>query len=51
MYAFAYVDDILIIDPSFKLGHDIINKIHLKFALKKLGRLEYFLDIKVWYHA
>ena len=51
LFALVYVDDILITGSSSPLIHDLINKLHNKFALKKLGKPEYFLGIEVKYQA
>lgn len=50
MYALVYVDDILITGYNSVLAHDLINKLHFKFALKKLGKPSYFLGIEVQYY-
>lgn len=39
--------DILLSGSSSKLIQDLINKLHDKFALKKLGTLQYFLGMEV----
>ncbi|XP_058758662.1 uncharacterized mitochondrial protein AtMg00810-like [Vicia villosa] len=46
LYDLVYVDDILITGSSANLVHDLINKLHKAFALKKLGTPEYFLGIE-----
>lgn len=47
LYVLVYVNDILIIGSSSNLIHELINKLHSKFALKKLGVPKYFLGIEV----
>lgn len=44
-----YVDDILIIGSSPTILHNLISKLHDKFALKKLCMPQYFLGIEVHY--
>lgn len=51
LYARVYVDDILIIGSSSKLIHELIEKLHKKFARKKLGVSQYFLGIEVHHRA
>lgn len=51
LYARVYVDDILIISSSSKLIHELIEKLHTKFARKKLGVPQYFLGIEVHHQA
>ncbi|GAU30708.1 hypothetical protein TSUD_39320 [Trifolium subterraneum] len=46
-YVLVYVDDILITGSSSQLIQDLIHKLHIKFALKKLGEVDYFLGIQV----
>lgn len=47
LYTLVYVDDILIIESSSKLIHELINKLHLKISLKKPRVHQYFLGIEV----
>lgn len=47
LYILVYVDDILITGSSPQLIMDLINKLNKKFALKRMGRPEYFLGIEV----
>lgn len=49
LYAFMYVDDILIKCSSSKPIANLISKLNATFALKQLGRPDYFLGIKVKY--
>lgn len=53
LYALVYVNayDILVIGFSSKMVHDLVNKLHDKFSLKKLGKPAYILDIEVTYLA
>lgn len=48
---FVYVDNILLTITSSKWIHDLIIKLHKKFALKKLGTPKYFLSIEVKYQS
>jgi uncharacterized membrane protein len=45
----VYVDDILITGKSSSLVTDLIQKLDTQFALKNLGKLNYFLGIEVNY--
>lgn len=45
VYALFYVDDIFMIGSSSILIHKLIYSIHATFALKRLGKLNYFLGI------
>lgn len=45
LYALVYVDDILITGSSSSLIHDLIAKLQSHFALKHLGKPEYFLGL------
>lgn len=47
LYAFAYVDDILITGSNFSLILDLINKLHIAFDLEKTWRPSYFLGVEV----
>lgn len=49
LYALVYVDDILITGSSSKLVADLISKLNSNFALKHLGKPDYFLEIEVKY--
>lgn len=49
LYASVYVDDILITGSSPQLVQDLITKLQSHFALKHLGKPEYFLGIEVKY--
>lgn len=51
LYALIYVDDILITGSSSVLIHDLNNKLHTAFALKKLDKPSCFLGIKVKFHS
>jgi hypothetical protein len=42
-----YVDDILITDSTSHLIQDLIHKLNIKFVLKQLGEVDYFLGIEV----
>ncbi|GAU27211.1 hypothetical protein TSUD_108020 [Trifolium subterraneum] len=46
-YVLIYVDDILITGSTPHLIHDLIHKLNVKFALKQLGEVDYFLGIEV----
>ncbi|PNY18109.1 retrovirus-related Pol polyprotein from transposon TNT 1-94 [Trifolium pratense] len=46
-YVLIYVDDILIIGSAPHLINDLINKLNMSFALKRLGQVDYFLGIEV----
>ncbi|CAJ2661706.1 unnamed protein product [Trifolium pratense] len=46
-YVLVYVDDILITGSDSHLVKDLIHKLNVKFALKQLGELDYFLGIEV----
>nr|KYP58987.1 hypothetical protein KK1_014412 [Cajanus cajan] len=47
LYVLIYVDDIIITGSSSSLITNLIQKLHVSYALKKLGSLEYFLGIEV----
>lgn len=49
LHALVYVDDILITGSSAALVNDLIAKLHATFALKQLGKPDYFLGIEVKY--
>ncbi|CAJ2673651.1 unnamed protein product [Trifolium pratense] len=49
MYVLVYVDDILLTGSSSPILHDLIAKLHSQFALKHMGRPDYFLGIEVRY--
>lgn len=49
IYLLIYVDDILITGSSASQVHELIHKLNHIFALKQLGKLDYFLGIKVRY--
>lgn len=46
-----YVDEILLTGSSLVLIHNLIDKLHHKSSLKKLGNPENFLGYEVTYHA
>ncbi|MCH82167.1 retrovirus-related Pol polyprotein from transposon TNT 1-94, partial [Trifolium medium] len=46
-YVLVYVDDILITGSAPHLIKDLIDKLNVKFALKQLGEVDYFLGIQV----
>ncbi|PNX93512.1 histone deacetylase, partial [Trifolium pratense] len=46
-YVLVYVDDILITGSDSQLVKDLIHKLNIKFALKQLGEVDYFLGIEV----
>jgi histone deacetylase 1/2 len=46
-YVLIYVDDILITGSSPHLIKDLIDKLNIKFALKQLGEVDYFLGLEV----
>ncbi|KAG8501139.1 hypothetical protein CXB51_003230 [Gossypium anomalum] len=43
----AYVDDIIITGNSSKAIDNVVTRLHNKFALKDMGRLSFFLGVKV----
>jgi histone deacetylase 1/2 len=47
IYVLIYVDDILITGSAPHLIQDLIHKLNIKFALKQLGEVDYFLGIEV----
>jgi histone deacetylase 1/2 len=49
LYVLVYVDDILLTGSSSTLLHDLIHKLNSKFALKHMGKPDYFLGIEVKY--
>jgi histone deacetylase 1/2 len=49
MYVLVYVDDILLTGSSSTILHDLIAKLNSQFALKHMGRPDYFLGIEVQY--
>jgi histone deacetylase 1/2 len=49
LYVLVYVDDILLTGSSSTLLHDLICKLNSKFALKHMGKPDYFLGIEVKY--
>lgn len=51
LYALIYVDDILITRSSFFIVHKPIIKINDAFALKRLGKPTYFMEIEVKPHT
>jgi histone deacetylase 1/2 len=46
-YVLIYVDDILITGSAPQLINDVITKLNLQFALKRLGQVDYFLGLEV----
>ncbi|KAL5741686.1 hypothetical protein ACOSP7_028418 [Xanthoceras sorbifolium] len=51
LYVLVYVDDILIIGTYNKLIHHTIHMLNLKFALKTLGSIDYFLIFEAFRNA
>lgn len=51
IYVLMYENNILITSSSSTLVHKLIDSLHDKFALKKLGILEYFIGIKILHLA
>jgi histone deacetylase 1/2 len=51
IYVLIYVDDILITGSAPHLIQDLIHKLNIKFALKQLGEVDYFLGIEVKHAA
>lgn len=47
VYLLVYVDDIIITGSCNALIHSLIQQLHASFALKQLGKLDYFLGIEV----
>lgn len=47
LYVLVYVNDIIIIGSSSSLITSLIQRLNVKFALKELGELDYFLGIEV----
>jgi len=47
VYVLIYVDDIIITGSSVSLVQRFISQLHSNFSLKELGKLDYFLGIKV----
>lgn len=47
LYVLIYVDDIIVTGSSSSLIQSLISKLNVKFALKQLGQLDYFLGIEV----
>jgi histone deacetylase 1/2 len=47
IFLLVYVDDIIITGSSSDLIQQLIQKLHSEFALKDLGKLDYFLGIEV----
>jgi histone deacetylase 1/2 len=47
LYVLVYVDDILLTGSSSTILHDLIDRLHSQFALKHLGKPDYFLGIEV----
>ncbi|XP_019429911.1 PREDICTED: uncharacterized protein LOC109337400 [Lupinus angustifolius] len=46
LFVLVYVDDIIVTDSSSQV-HKVIQDLSSSFALKKLGKLDYFLGIKI----
>lgn len=51
LYELVYVDDILLIDTSPKIIHDLITKFNDKFFLKKVSVPKYFISIEVQHQS
>lgn len=49
MYVLVYVDDIIITGNDGKIIDEFVTQLNVKFSLKDLGRLHYFLGIEVTY--
>lgn len=49
MFSLVYVADIVITGSNPKLIHDLIAKLQTHFALKHMGKPEYFLGLEVKY--
>jgi hypothetical protein len=47
MYVLIYVDEIIITSSNWAVIDDLLNKMKSDFAVKKLGNLNFFLDIEV----
>lgn len=47
LYVLVYVDDIIITSSSSSMVQDLTQKLNIKFALKELGNLDYFLGVEV----
>jgi histone deacetylase 1/2 len=47
LYVLVYVDDILLTGSSSSLLHSLISKLNSQFALKQMGKPDYFLGIEV----
>jgi len=51
IYILVYVDDISIIGSFADLIQRLTTRLHHSFALKQLGKLNYFLGIEIQYHS
>lgn len=49
IYLLLYVDDIIVTGNDSSLLHNFISRTHREFAIKDLGRLNYFLGLEVSY--
>ncbi|XP_023728757.1 uncharacterized mitochondrial protein AtMg00810-like [Lactuca sativa] len=49
LYLLVYVDDITLTGNDLTLIRKFINKLHVEFAIKDLGQLNYFLGLEVSY--
>jgi hypothetical protein len=47
IYILIYVDDIIIVSSSYSAMDKLLHQLHREFAVKYLGRLNYFLGIEV----
>ena len=51
IYMLVYVDDIVIVGSSQKVVDQLIHRLFVSFPIKDLGRLKYFLGIKVAHNS
>jgi hypothetical protein len=47
MYVLAYVDDLIIVSSSDTATTHLLAQLNSEFAIKDLGKLQYFLGIEV----